>query len=145
MPVLSSRLDSRSEVYRANRAAMLERLAELERLLGEARGGGGLRYVERHRARGKLLARERIELLLDRDAPFLELSPVAAAESEYSVGASLVTGVGVVSGVECVILASDPTARGGAVNPYTLAKMLRAYEIAEENRLPLLFLVESGG
>jgi acetyl-CoA carboxylase carboxyltransferase component len=145
MPLLASRLDSRSEVYRTNRAAMLERLADLERLLGEARGGGGPRYVERHRTRGKLLARERIELLLDRDAPFLELSPVAAAETEYVVGANLVTGVGVVSGVECVILASDPTARGGAVNPYTLAKMLRAYEIAEENRLPLLFLVESGG
>jgi acetyl-CoA carboxylase carboxyltransferase component len=145
MPVLASQLDASSEVYRANRAAMLERLAELERLLGEARSGGGPRYVERHHARGKLLSRERIELLLDRDAPFLELSPVAAAETEYIVGANLVTGVGVVSGVECVILASDPTARGGAVNPYTLAKMLRAYEIAEENRLPLLFLVESGG
>lgn len=145
MPVLVSHLDPASETYRSSRAAMLEHLAGLERLLGEAREGGGPRYVERHHARGKLLARERIELLLDRDAPFLELSPVAGAETEYTVGAGLVTGLGVVSGVECVILASDPTARGGAVNPYTLAKMLRAYEIAEENRLPLLFLVESGG
>jgi acetyl-CoA carboxylase carboxyltransferase component len=145
MPLLASRLEQRSESYRKNRAAMIEQLAGLERLLEQARGGGGPRYVERHHDRGKLLARERIELLLDQDAPFLELSPVAAAETEYVVGANLVTGVGVVSGIECVVLASDPTARGGAVNPYTLAKMLRAYEIAEENRLPLLFLVESGG
>jgi acetyl-CoA carboxylase carboxyltransferase component len=145
VPVLASTLDVRSEGYRANRAATLEKLEGLERLLEQARGGGGPRYVQRHHRRGKLLPRERIELLLDRDAPFLELSPVAAAETEYIVGASLVTGVGVVEGVECVVLASDPTARGGAVNPYTLAKMLRAYEIAEENRLPLLFLVESGG
>jgi acetyl-CoA carboxylase carboxyltransferase component len=145
MPVLASRLDPRGERYQANRAAMLAKLAALEKLLEQARAGGGPAYSERHRRRGKLLARERIELLLDRDAPFLELSPVAAAETEYLVGASLVTGLGVVSGVECVILASDPTARGGAVNPYTLAKMLRAYEIAEQNRLPLVFLVESGG
>jgi acyl-CoA carboxylase subunit beta len=145
MPVLASRLDRRGERYQANRAAMLQRLAALEGLLEQARAGGGPAYTARHHQRGKLLARERIELLLDRDAPFLELSPVAAAETEYGVGASLVTGLGVVSGVECVILASDPTARGGAVNPYTLAKMLRAYEIAEQNRLPLLFLVESGG
>jgi acetyl-CoA carboxylase carboxyltransferase component len=145
MPVLASRLDPRGERYQANRAAMLAKLAALERLLEQARAGGGPAYSERHHRRGKLLARERIELLLDRDAPFLELSPVAGAETEYLVGASLVTGLGVVSGVECVILASDPTARGGAVNPYTLAKMLRAYEIAEQNRLPLVFLVESGG
>ncbi len=145
MAVLASRLDPRSERYRGNRDAMLQKLAALEDLLQQSRAGGGPAYVERHHRRGKLLARERIELLLDRDAPFLELSPLAAAETEYLVGASLATGVGVVSGVECVLLASDPTARGGTVNPYTLAKMLRAYEIAEKNRLPLVFLVESGG
>ncbi|MEN8180985.1 MAG: carboxyl transferase domain-containing protein [Myxococcota bacterium] len=145
MSALVSSLDPASTPYQNNRQAMLARLAELSNLLAESRAGGGARYVERHHQRGKWLPRERIELLLDRDAPFLELSPVAAAETEYVVGASLVTGVGVISGVECLVLASDPTARGGAVNPYTLAKMLRAYEIAEENRLPLLFLVESGG
>jgi acetyl-CoA carboxylase carboxyltransferase component len=145
MPVLETRLDTRSEGYRTNHAAMTLKLRELEELQARARGGGGPKYVERHHTRDKLLARERIELLLDRDAPFLELSPVAAAGTEYLVGGSLVTGVGVVSGVECLILASDPTARGGAVNPYTLAKMLRAYQIARENRLPLFFLVESGG
>ena len=145
MSVLRSQLDTRSEAYRASRAAMEQRLAALEALLDAARAGGGERYVKRHRERGKLLARERIELLLDPDAPFLELSPVAGAETEYLVGASLVTGVGVVEGTECVILANDPTALGGSINPYTLAKMLRAYEISLENRLPLVFLVESGG
>jgi acyl-CoA carboxylase subunit beta len=145
MPILRSHLDPSSETYRANRAAMLEKVARLEALLDQARAGGGPRYVERHYARGKLLARERIELLSDPGAPFLELSPIAGAASEYKVGASLVTGVGVIEGTECVVLANDPTSLGGSINPYTLAKMLRAYEISLENRLPLLFLVESGG
>ncbi|HEX2485251.1 MAG TPA: carboxyl transferase domain-containing protein, partial [Myxococcota bacterium] len=125
MSVLRSQLDTSSDTYRANRAAMEARLAALEALLDAARAGGGERYVKRHHARGKLLARERVELLLDPDAPFLELSPIAGAETEYLVGASLVTGVGVVEGTECVILANDPTALGGSINPYTLAKMLR--------------------
>jgi len=120
-------------------------VARLEDILAEARGGGGDKYVARHRQRDKLLPRQRIELLLDRDTPFLELSPTAAAGTGFTAGASLVTGIGSVSGVECMILASDPTVRGGAVNPYTLAKMLRAYEISLANRLPLYFLVESGG
>ena len=109
MSVLRSQLDTSSELYRANRAAMEARLAALEALADAARGGGGERYVARHHARGKLLARERIELLLDPDAPFLELSAIAGAETEYLVGASLVTGVGVVEGTECMILANDPT------------------------------------
>ena len=145
MAVLASRVDPRSEVYATNRAAMETEVARLEEILAEARGGGGDRYVKRHLQRGKLLPRRRVELLIDRDAPFLELSPTAAAGTDYIAGASLVTGIGVVSGVECMILASDPTVRGGAVNPYTLAKMLRAYEISLANRLPLFFLVESGG
>ena len=89
------------------------------------RAGGGPKYVERHRGRGKLLARERIELLLDRDSAFLELSPLAAWGSDYAVGASLVTGIGVVSGVECVVIANDPTVRGGASNPWTVRKAFR--------------------
>jgi len=124
---------------------MLERLAALEEQQALARAGGGARYVQRHRARGKLLARERLERLLDRDAPFLELSTLAAWGKEYAVGASLVTGVGPVSGVECVLVAHDPTVRGGASNPYTWKKVLRALEIARENRLPLINLVESAG
>jgi acetyl-CoA carboxylase carboxyltransferase component len=124
---------------------MLERLAEIDEQLALARGGGGERYVERHRARGKLLPRERIELLLDRDSPFLELSPLAAWGTDYRVGASVVTGIGVIEGVECAIVANDPTVRGGATNPFTARKVGRLSDIARENRLPLVNLVESGG
>jgi acyl-CoA carboxylase subunit beta len=145
MQTLVSRVDARSEQFAGNRAGMLERIALLEEQQALANSGGGTRYVERHRARGKLLARERVELLLDLDAPFLELSTVAAWGTEYHVGASLVTGIGVVSGVECVLIAHDPTVRGGASNPYTWRKALRALEIARENRLPVINLVESGG
>jgi acyl-CoA carboxylase subunit beta len=122
MNVLASRLDRSSETYRDNRAANLRLLEEIAEQLAQARAGGGPKYIDRHRARGKLLARERIELLLDRDAPFLELSPLAAWGSDFHVGASGVTGIGVVSGVECVITASDPTVRGGATNPFGLKK-----------------------
>ena len=138
-------IDQASEPYRSNRAAMLEALHELDSELALARAGGGERYVERHRGRGKLLARERIELLVDRDSPFLELSPLAAWGTEYTVGASLVTGIGVVRGVECMISANDPTVRGRASNPYTMRKSARAADIAMENRLPSVNLVESGG
>src|SRR5688572_28238717 len=109
MAVLDTAIDPRNPSYLQNRGVMLERLAELDAALESARGGGGEKYVTRHHARGKLLPRERIELLLDQDAPFLELSPVAAWGTEFPVGASVVTGVGVVEGVECVIVANDPT------------------------------------
>ena len=127
---METAVDPRNPSYLENRAAMLERLAELEAALDDARAGGGEKYVTRHHARGKLLPRERIELLVDQDAPFLELSPVAAWGTDFPVGASVVTGIGVVEGVECVIVANDPTVRGGAVNPYTLKKTQRAGEIA---------------
>jgi acetyl-CoA carboxylase carboxyltransferase component len=143
--VLSSALDTRGEQYRANRTASLAVLAQLEEQLDLARAGGGQRYADRHRDRGRLLARERIELLLDRDAAFLELSPLAAWGTEFAVGASVVSGIGVVSGVECVLIAHDPTVRGGAMNPHSLKKTLRALEIAKRNRLPVVNLVESGG
>jgi acetyl-CoA carboxylase carboxyltransferase component len=145
MAPLQDRVDRHNDEFLANRAAMLAALAELDAELARARAGGGERYVARHRERHKLLARERIELLVDRDSPFLELSPLAASGTDYTVGASLVTGVGVVAGVECVVCASDPTVRGGSSNPYTVRKSFRAADIARENRLPLLNLVESGG
>src|SRR5262249_20787751 len=103
------------------------------------------KYVDRHRGRGKLLARERIELLLDEDSAFLELSPLAGYGTEYPVGGSVVTGIGVVSGVECLVSASDPTVRGGARRPWSVQKAFRAARIAAENRLPTVNLVESGG
>jgi acyl-CoA carboxylase subunit beta len=145
MQPMSSRLDPRSEEYRTNRAAMLERLEEFEKLLAEARMGGGEKYIQRHRDRGKLLARERIELLVDRDAPFLELSTLAGWGSDKPLGANAVTGIGVVNGVECVISANDPTSQAGSSNRYSLRKSLRAQDIARENRMPLVNLVESGG
>ncbi|GAC1609974.1 MAG: carboxyl transferase domain-containing protein [Mycobacteriales bacterium] len=145
MPVLVDRLDRRGPDGAANREAMLALLADLGTHLDAARGGGGEKYVERHRKRGKLLPRERIELLLDRDAPFLELSPLAAYGSNFPIGASVVTGIGVVEGVECLLIANDPTVRGGATNPVTAKKVGRAMEIALQNRLPVINLVESGG
>ncbi|OKJ05665.1 acyl-CoA carboxylase subunit beta [Kitasatospora sp. CB01950] len=145
MTVLPTRLDTSGPAYTADRAAMLEKLAALDAEHARALAGGGPKYVERHRSRGKLPARERIELLIDPDSPFLELSPLAAWGSDYPVGASLVTGIGVIEGTECLITANDPTVRGGSSNPWTLRKALRANEIALRNRLPLVNLVESGG
>ena len=124
---------------------MSAKLGELEQELAKALGGGGAKYVERHHARGKLTARERIELLVDADSPFLELCPLAAWGSDFQVGASVVIGIGVVAGVECMIAANDPTVKGGTSNPWTLRKILRANQIAFENRLPVISLVESGG
>jgi acyl-CoA carboxylase subunit beta len=145
MPVLNSAVDPASETYRHNRQAMETALAEVDAQLDIALGGGGARYVERHRDRGKFLARERIELLLDPDSPFLELAPLAAWGTDYTVGASLVAGIGVVSGVECMVSANDPTVRGGSTNPFTMRKSSRLSDIALENRLPSISLVESGG
>jgi acetyl-CoA carboxylase carboxyltransferase component len=145
MPVLGTSIDPTSESYEANRAAMLDLLAAHDEQVQLAIVGGGERYQTRHRERGKLLARERIELLVDRDSPFLELSPLAAWGTEFHVGAAIVTGIGVVAGVECVVIAHDPTVRGGSMNPWTLKKNLRALEIAKVNRLPVVVLVESGG
>ena len=96
MPALTTQVNPRSDAYRANRAAMTEKLAEIDRLLEEARLGGGDRYIRRHHERGRLLARERIELLVDRDSPFLELSPLIANGTDFAVGGSVVTGIGVV-------------------------------------------------
>ncbi|HEY1917474.1 MAG TPA: carboxyl transferase domain-containing protein [Streptosporangiaceae bacterium] len=138
-------LDTAGATYRANRQAQLALIGQLDEQLRLAIAGGGERYQQRHRARGKLLARERVELLLDPDSPFLELSTLAAHGTGFTVGASLVTGIGVVSGVECVIIAHDPTVRGGSINPYGLRKSLRATEIARTSRLPVISLVESGG
>ncbi|GAA2156570.1 carboxyl transferase domain-containing protein [Kitasatospora kazusensis] len=145
MTVLPTRLDPAGPEYAEHRAAMLDKLAALDTEHAKALAGGGPKYVERHRSRGKLLPRERIELLIDPDSPFLELSPLAAWGSDYPVGAAMVTGIGVIEGTECVITANDPTVRGGASNPWTLRKALRANEIALRNRLPLVNLVESGG
>ncbi len=143
--VLETALDLRTPDWVTARGATLARLAQLDAALDQVRAGGGEKAVTRHHARGKLLPRERIELLVDQDSPLLELSPVAAWGTEFTPGASVVTGVGVIEGVECVLIANDPTVEGGAVNTYTLAKLRRAVRIAAVNRLPLVTLVESAG
>jgi acetyl-CoA carboxylase carboxyltransferase component len=145
MQVLPTRVDRTAEEFAANRTAMLERLGEFEQLLEQARMGGGQKYIDRHRQRGKLLIRERIELLIDPDTAFLELSTLAAWGSEKPLGANGVTGIGVINGVECMISGNDPTSQAGSSNRYSLPKSLRAQDIARENRLPLVNLVESGG
>lgn len=145
MTVLRSAVDPHSPEFADAAEAMTAKLAELDAELSKAVGGGGEKYVQRHHARGKMTARERIELLLDEDSPFLELSPLAAYGTEFQVGASLITGIGVIEGTECMLIAHDPTVKGGTSNPWTLRKLLRANQIALENRLPVISLVESGG
>ncbi|NLA66334.1 MAG: acyl-CoA carboxylase subunit beta [Leucobacter sp.] len=145
MTVFNSALDTASADYGQARDAMQARLDELDGVFDQLAASGGEKAVARHRARGKLTVRERIELLLDRDTPFLELGAFAGWGSDFAVGASIVSGIGVVSGVECVILANDPTIAGGTINPPSLKKQLRTMDIALKNRLPLITLVESGG
>lgn len=145
MAVLTSSVDTTSEEYLRKRVDLLDRIGELDAEHARAVSAGGVKAVARHRDRGKLVARERIELLIDRDSAFLELSPLAAWGSEFHVGGSVVTGIGVVEGVECAIMAHEPTVKGGTGNPYTVKRFFRLYEIAKQNRLPLIFLVESGG
>ncbi len=145
MTVLPDRVVEASDAFHANRDSLLRQIAAHDEQLALVNMGGGAKYVERHRARGKMLVRERIEALLDTGSPFLELSPLAAYGSDFPVGAGTVAGIGFVEGVECMITGSDPTMRGGASNPYTLKKNLRTNEIVMENRLPTISLTESGG
>lgn len=145
MTQVHSTVDPGSATYKANRAALLEAIDSLNDEHAAALEGGGERYVTRHHDRGKLLGRERVELLLDDGAPFLELCGLAGWGSDFTVGAAVIAGIGVVSGVECMILANDPTIRGGSMNPWSLRKILRAFEISRTNRLPFINLTESGG
>jgi acetyl-CoA carboxylase carboxyltransferase component len=145
MTALKSALDAHSAAFTDAADTMSTKLTEIDTEHAKALGGGGAKYVERHHARGKLTPRERIELLVDPDSPFLELSPLAAWGTDFAVGASVVTGIGVVEGVECMLVANDPTVKGGTTNPWTFKKMQRANFIAQQNRLSLISLVESGG
>lgn len=145
MTALQSLLDPTSPAFTDAVAVMTTKLAELDTELAKALAGGGEKYVQRHHSRGKMTARERIELLVDPDSPFLELCPLAGYGRDFQVGASVVTGIGVVEGVECMLVANDPTVKGGTSNPWTLKKTLRANQVALQNRLPVISLVESGG
>ncbi len=147
MPVLRSSLDTRSDEFRANAAAMRALVEELQRNSATVARGGSEEARARHLARGKLLPRDRVEHLLDPGSPFLELSPLAAwgMYGGEVPAASIITGIGRVAGIECMIVANDATVKGGTYYPMTAKKHLRAQEIARENRLPCLYLVDSGG
>ena len=147
MAVIESTVDRNSAEFAARSAAMRELVADLRRKLEEVATGGGAQARERHVGRGKLLPRDRIELLLDAGTPFLELSPLAA-DGLYggeAPAAGLITGIGRIAGRECVIVCNDATVKGGTYYPITVKKHLRAQEIAKENRLPCVYLVDSGG
>jgi 3-methylcrotonyl-CoA carboxylase beta subunit len=152
MPVLSTRLNARSEDFKANAQAMRGLVDDLNAKLAQIALGGGEAARAKHLARGKLLPRERVERLLDPGTPFLEIAPLAALGlypdkdgSDAAPGAGVIAGIGRVSGVECVIVCNDATVKGGTYYPLTVKKHLRAQEIAAQNRLPCIYLVDSGG
>ncbi|HET9610452.1 MAG TPA: carboxyl transferase domain-containing protein [Acidimicrobiales bacterium] len=144
-PPLPSSLDTATEAFERNRADMVAQLDELSELLDQAEAGGGPAAMERMRSRGKLPIRERITNVLDPDSPFLEISPLAAYGSDYTLGGGMVVGIGVIAGTECVIMGNDPSVLGGALTPYALKKWMRAIEIARDNRIPYVSFVESAG
>src|SRR5262245_19868121 len=147
MQVLSSRIKSDADAFRANRERMLALVAELRERQRLVREGGGAKYLERHRAQGKMPVRERIAQLIDPATPFLELSALAAwaMYEDDAPAAGIVTGIGRVSGREVMIVANDATVKGGTYYPITVKTHVRAQQIALENRLPCVYLVDSGG
>ena len=147
MSVLATSIDQRSSGFRDNYEAMRAQLEVFHARQAVVRQGGSEKARARHIARGKLLPRDRVELLLDPGAPFLELSTLAAWDmyGDESPGASSVTGIGTVSGVECMLSANDATVKGGASYPISVKKVLRSQEIAARNHLPSISLVESAG
>ena len=145
-PKLKSSLDIKSEQYLKNKEMMLEKLDFLDGLLDLAEIGGGIHHHERLAKRGKMPVRERVMNVLDEDSPFLEIQPFAAyGTNNYNVGGGCVSGVGIISGVECVIFANDPTVKAGAMTVYVGEKWKRAKEISRENKIPFISFVESAG
>ncbi|HSJ94470.1 MAG TPA: carboxyl transferase domain-containing protein, partial [Gaiellaceae bacterium] len=145
--ILESRVDRSAQAFAENRTRMGELVEELRERSAQVAKGGGEKAIERHRSRGKLLARERIDRLTDPGSSFLELNALAAWDlyGGDAPAAGIVTGIGVVEGQECVLVANDATVKGGTYYPITVKKHLRAQEVAEQNRLPCLYLVDSGG
>ncbi|EDW89083.1 probable methylcrotonoyl-CoA carboxylase beta chain, mitochondrial [Drosophila yakuba] len=146
--ILPSEVDKQSAEYKENASEMARLVSELRNFTSQVLNGGGQKAIERHTSRGKLLARERINLLLDKGSPFLELSALAGHElygEEKVNSGGIVTGVGRICGTECLVVANDATVKGGSYYPITVKKHLRAQEIAQENRLPCIYLVDSGG
>src|SRR3979409_1035854 len=147
MPVIKSKLNPRSEEFQANSGAMAALVADLRSKIERAAQGGEEAARAKHAARGKLLPRERLRLLLDPGSPFLELSQLAAfgVYEDEAPGAGIITGVGRISGRECAVVVNDATVKGGTYYPITVKKHLRAQEIALQNRLPCPYLCELGG
>jgi 3-methylcrotonyl-CoA carboxylase beta subunit len=147
MPALASKLDPRSGAFQASALRMRQLVADLNTRLSQNAQGGGEAARAKHAARGKLLPRERVEMLLDPDTPFLEIAPLAALDvyDNAAPGAGIIAGIGRVAGVECLIVCNDATVKGGSYFPLTVKKHLRAQEIAQANRLPCIYLVDSGG
>ena len=147
MDRLETHVDTAADAFHQNRDRMTGLVAEMRSRLEQARQGGGERYLQRHREQGKLPVRERIDKLLDEGSPFLELSPLAAWDlyDNEAPGAGLVTGIGRVSGREVLIVANDATVKGGSYLPLTVKKHVRAQDVALQNRLPCVYLVDSGG
>src|SRR5437660_2190067 len=147
MAVLSSQIERESDVFRRRSERMTALVEELRERTAQVARGGGEAAVERHRSRGKLTARERIDRLVDPSSTFLELNALAAWDlyDGAAPGAGIVTGIGVVEGRQCVIVANDATVKGGSYFPLTVKKHLRAQEVAAQNRLPCIYLVDSGG
>src|SRR5471032_2705212 len=147
MDLLESHIRTDADEFRANRDRMAALVTELRARTAQAQLGGGPKYIERHREQGKLPVRDRIARLIDEDTPFLELSPLAAWEmyDNDAPSAGVVTGIGRVNGREVMIVANDATVKGGTYYPSTVKKHVRAQEIALENRLPCVYLVDSGG
>lgn len=147
MSELHTELNPRSKEFQDNAAAMQVQVDDLKQLTEKFAQGGGEKARQRHLGHGKLLPRTRVEKLLDPNTPFLELSPLAAYDvyDEDIAGAGIIAGIGMVSGRQCLIVANDPTVKGGTYYPLTVKKHLRAQEIAEKNNLPCIYLVDSGG
>jgi len=144
-PQIRTNLDTRSEDYQKNKAMMLEKLDFIDDLLDQAELGGGAYHHERLAKRGKMPIRERIMNVIDDDSPFLEISPFAGYGTDYTVGGGCVSGIGMVSGVECVIFGNDPSVKAGAMTVYVGEKWRRAIEISRENKIPFISFVESAG
>ncbi len=147
MPALTTKLNTRSEAFKSNATAMRALVDDLNARLAKIVQGGGEGPRAKHLARGKLLPRDRVQMLLDPDTPFLEVAPLAALDmyNNDAPGAGLIAGIGRVSGVECMVVCNDATVKGGTYYPMTVKKHLRAQEIALQNRLPCIYLVDSGG
>ena len=147
MTILQSKINARDTAFAENRDHMQAQVDDLRQVVERIKQGGGEKYQERHKARGKLLPRERLDALLDDGSPFLELSQLAAHKvyDDDVPAAGIITGIGRISGQECMIFVNDATVKGGTYYPLTVKKQDRAQRIAAENNLPCVYLVDSGG